>query len=127
MSRQTAEFPLEMPPTAAALSASSPTSPATGTPGEGEGESSSAMPGNRLTFRNASKPFLIPLASLLALGIHYFLLNRGLNPSTHTFPAIVLALLISESSSPPSRHFVAGRRLALRLSPPQFWFWASGN
>src|SRR5205823_13426302 len=95
-----------------ALSASSPTSPATGTPGEGGGECSSAMPGNRLTFRNASKPFLIPLASLLALGIHYFLPNRGLNPSTHTFPAIVLALLIVGiilAAIPPLRRWSSTR------------------
>src|SRR3989440_3902416 len=94
MSRQTADLPMELPPTPGGLSASSSTSSSTGTSGEGGGEGSSALPGNRLTFRNASKPFLIPLASLLALAIHYFLPNRGLNPSTHTFPAIVLALLI---------------------------------
>ena len=93
MSRQTAEFPLEMPPTPAAHSASSGSSPSTGMPGEGGGEGSSATPPDRFTFRNASKPFLIPLASVLALAIHYLLPNRGLNPSTHTFPAILLALL----------------------------------
>src|SRR2546421_4133096 len=94
MSRQTAELPMDLSQTPAAPSASSSSSPATGTPGEGGGEGSSAPPGNRLTLRNASKPFLIPVASLLAEAIHYLLPNRGLNPSTHTFPAIVLALLI---------------------------------
>ena len=36
----------------------------------------------------------IPLAALVALAIHYFLRNHGLNPTTHTYPAILTAILL---------------------------------
>ncbi|HEV8291267.1 MAG TPA: ABC transporter permease [Tepidisphaeraceae bacterium] len=90
MSRQTAELPLE---TSSAHPAPSPSSPSTGSPGEGWSEGSVTAGAERFTFGGASKSFLVPAASLLALAIHFFLPNKGLNPTTDTYPTILIALL----------------------------------
>jgi NitT/TauT family transport system permease protein len=47
----------------------------------------------RLSFGSVLSILAIPAASLLALAIHFFLPNRGLNPTTHTYPTILLTLL----------------------------------
>jgi NitT/TauT family transport system permease protein len=107
MSRQTAELE-----PAAARPALSPLSPSPGTPGEGAGEGHAQGRQNLPTLRRASKPFLIPAASLVALAIHYLLPNRGLNPSTHTYPTILIALLtigIIFAIIPPLRRWSSTR------------------
>ena len=63
MSRQTAELPLELQSAPSALTASP------GTPGEGRGEGLALGRDDAFTLRRASKPFLIPAASLLALAL----------------------------------------------------------
>jgi NitT/TauT family transport system permease protein len=122
MSRHTLE--LESPP--AAPSAATPSSPSPGTPGEGRGEGSTIVARISLTIRRASKPFLIPAASLIALSIHYFLPNRGLNPTTHTYPTILFALLsmgVLLALIPPLRQWSATRTPLLAAATLLLALW----
>ena len=78
MSRQTAELPMEM----TAVEAQAPAAAVAPSAARG------------LSLRSMLRMLAIIIASLLALAIHNFLPNHGLNPTTHSYPTILIALLI---------------------------------
>src|SRR4051812_38694493 len=76
MSRQTAELPLDLP--TAAEAPAHLAAPA------------SAHPRHWKSF---AWPFLIPAAALIAIAIHFLLPNRGLFPTSHSYPTVLLTIL----------------------------------
>ncbi len=77
MSRQTAELPLEMQPAHEAR-AHAFTAPARPLGGD---------------WKSFVWPLLIPGASLIALAVHFFLPNRGLDPTSNSYPTILFTIL----------------------------------
>jgi NitT/TauT family transport system permease protein len=92
MSRQAAELEPGLAPQA--RSPLSPTTPSTGTPGEGGGEGLASLRNDGFISGRISRSLVVPVASFIAIAIHFFLPNRGLNPPTHTYPTILFALLV---------------------------------
>src|SRR5215212_1540725 len=77
MSRQTAELPLELQSAPEAATHAS-TAPAHARAND---------------WKSIVWPMLVPAAALIALAIHFLLPNRGLNPTSHSYPIILISIL----------------------------------